>query len=224
MINTDQSRRLRTSSIDGRELHGVASSNMRSVGRRQVYQHVYRRGSAENMRNPFLRPHTSSWDSEHREVGQVAEVRYHTTHRACALMSQKEETNLRFFSTTWHIAFVILIARSYCSYYDGQYFLKPVWKEDFSPLRTHDEQGRFLRHAFITHCHTTPLQNEVNVCSAHLSHLSLLFLHGSQLIAFLARFGAGGFTSADWLTSVGDGIGECGRLCFTRGCDEVEGE
>ena len=59
----------------------------------------------------------------------------------------------------------------------------------------------------------------------YLSHFSLLFLQGSQLIAFLARFGAGGFTSALWLGSASECTGECGRLCFMRGCeDEIEGE
>lgn len=52
---------------------------------------------------------------------------------------------------------------------------------------------------------------------AYRSHLSLLFLHGSQLMALRARFCAGGRASPLAPSDV-EGPGECGRACLTRGC------
>ena len=49
-----------------------------------------------------------------------------------------------------------------------------------------------------------------------LSHLSLLFLHGSQFMALRARFGAGGLGSVPGCSDV-EGPGESGRACLTRG-------
>ena len=61
----------------------------------------------------------------------------------------------------------------------------------------------------------------------HLSHLSLLFLHGSQLIALRARLGGGGRLGSRWLSDGADApgpvwaaaaaAGERARDCFVRG-------
>ena len=58
----------------------------------------------------------------------------------------------------------------------------------------------------------------------HLSHLSLLFLQGSQLIAFLARFGGGrGSVPAPSMESREPfAAGERPRTCFRRGVEVVE--
>lgn len=66
----------------------------------------------------------------------------------------------------------------------------------------------------------------------HLSHLSLLFLHGSQLIALRARFGGGGrpesraAAESEVVAALGpptalllpppDAVGERARVCFVR--------
>jgi hypothetical protein len=59
-----------------------------------------------------------------------------------------------------------------------------------SPRRTHEEQGRFLAKPQILRKHVRDIEagkrNKTN-----LSHLSLLFRHGSQLMALRARFVGG---------------------------------
>lgn len=56
----------------------------------------------------------------------------------------------------------------------------------------------------------------------HLSHLSLLFLHGSQLIAFRALFGGAGRASPPAFSAesvVPFASGERTRTCFVLGTD-----
>ena len=57
--------------------------------------------------------------------------------------------------------------------------------------------------------------------ATHLSHLSLLFLQGSQFIAFLARFGGG--RESDPAPSMGSCVpfvpGERPRTCFNLGAE-----
>jgi hypothetical protein len=48
-------------------------------------------------------------------------------------------------------------------------------------------------------------EHEQRRATTNLSHLSLLFLHGSQFIAFLARF-VGGRPSPWWSLPVGGGV------------------
>lgn len=55
-----------------------------------------------------------------------------------------------------------------------------------SPRRTHEEQGRFLQ---ILRKDVRDI--EVAKKKTNLSHLSLLFRHGSQLMALRARFVGG---------------------------------
>lgn len=65
-----------------------------------------------------------------------------------------------------------------------------MWILD-SPRRTHEEQGRFLNKPEILRKHVRDIEVRKRKKKANLSHLSLLFRHGSQLMALRARFVGG---------------------------------
>ena len=92
-----------------------------------------------------------------------------------------------------------------------------------SPRRTHEEQGRFLQ---ILRKDVRDI--EVAKKKTNLSHLSLLFLQGSQFMALRARFVGG---RGSWSPGVGLVLGRtaadvvAARCCFERGTagEEEEG-